>query len=105
MSESPRPANTVQIRLSSLGKVEVDDHVDTLDVDASGEEVGAHQVPSSACAELVEHAIAVSLSHLGMNVEARIPVTVEKREEKRRGVLEKFSEVRNKFSVCVRESE
>lgn len=58
-------------------------------------------MPSSACAELVEHAIAVSLSHLGVNVEAGVPVTVEKREEKRRGMLEKFSEVRNKFSECV----
>ena len=70
MSESAGPAYAVEIRLCRLGKVKVDDHVDALDVNASGEEVGAHQVPSSTGAELVEYAVAISLSHLGVNVEA-----------------------------------
>ena len=42
MSESPGPAYAVEIRLCRLGEVKVDDHVDTLNVYASCEEVGAH---------------------------------------------------------------
>ena len=42
MSESPRPADSVQVRLSGLGEVEVDDDIHALYVDTSGEEVGAH---------------------------------------------------------------
>ena len=39
-------------------------------------------MPSSTGAELVEYAVAVSLSHLGVNVEARVSATVEGKREK-----------------------
>jgi hypothetical protein len=42
MSESARSADSVQVRLSGLWEVEVDDDIHALDVDASSEEVGAH---------------------------------------------------------------
>ena len=48
MSEASRSADSVQVGLGDLGEVEVDDHVDGLDVDAPGEEVGRHQVAAEA---------------------------------------------------------
>jgi hypothetical protein len=37
------------------------------------EEVGGHEVAAGAVAEVVEHAVAVRLQHLGVDVEARVP--------------------------------
>ena len=48
VSESSRSTDPVQVGLGHLGEVEVDDHVDGLDVDAPGEEVGRHQVAAEA---------------------------------------------------------
>ena len=53
----------VQVSLGHLGEVEVDDHVDGLDVDTAGEEVAADQVPAQAGAEVVEHSVAMSLEN------------------------------------------
>ena len=44
----------------------------TLDVDAASEEVRSHEVPRGAVAELVEHAVAGALQHLGVDVEAAV---------------------------------
>ena len=44
----------------------------TLDVDAASEEVRSHEVPRGAVAELVEHAVAVRLHHLGVDVQAAV---------------------------------
>jgi hypothetical protein len=74
-TEVPEPAgatNTVKVGLRVLGKVEVDDNVDGLDVDAAREEVGAHQVSADAITEVMEDAVAVGLQHLRMRVETRI---------------------------------
>mmetsp|Transcript_1728 Transcript_1728/g.7123 ORF Transcript_1728/g.7123 Transcript_1728/m.7123 type:complete len:213 (-) Transcript_1728:1117-1755(-) len=71
--ESPRAPDAVQVRLGVLGEVKVDDDVHALDVDAAGEQVGGHQVAALAVAEVVEHAVAVRLHHLRVDVEARVP--------------------------------
>ena len=42
------------------------------DINAAREKVGGHKVSRRAVAELVEHAVAVSLFHLRVNVEARV---------------------------------
>ena len=65
-------ANPVQVGLSHLGEVEVDDDVDSLNVDTSGEEIAAHEVPAEAGPEVVEDSVAVSLGHLGVNVVAGV---------------------------------
>lgn len=39
VTESSRSADSVQVGLGHLGEVEVDDNVDGLDVDTSGEEI------------------------------------------------------------------
>ena len=62
----------MEIGLGHLGEVEVDDDVDGLDVDTSGEEIAADQVPAEAGSEVVEDSIAVSLGHLGVDVVAGV---------------------------------
>jgi len=42
VTESAGSSNSVQIRLRHLWKVEVDDNVDSLDVNSPREQVGAH---------------------------------------------------------------
>ena len=65
-------ANPVEVGLGHLGEVEVDNDVDRLDVDTSGEEIAADQVPAEAGSEVVEDSVTVSLSHLGVDVVARV---------------------------------
>ena len=44
MTESSRSSDSVQVGFGHLGEVEVDDDVDGLDVDTSGEQVGRDEV-------------------------------------------------------------
>ena len=62
--------DSVQVGLTVLWEVKVDDDVDALDVDAPREQVARDQVPGRPVAELVEDAVAVGLLHLGVDVEA-----------------------------------
>lgn len=72
MTESTRSANTMQIGLGHFREVEVNNHVDSLDVNTASEQVRADQVTTSTIAEVVEDSVAVLLTHLGVDVEARI---------------------------------
>lgn len=72
MAKPSGPADPVQVRLGHLGEVEVDDYIDSLDVNSSGEEVGAHEVAAQPRAEVVEDSITVALRHLGMDVVATV---------------------------------
>ena len=72
MAEAAGPADPVQVGLGVLGEVEVDDHVDGLDVDPPGEQVRRDQVAGGPVPELVEHPVAVGLLHLGVDVVARV---------------------------------
>lgn len=59
----------MEVSLCGLGEVEVDDDIHALNVDASGEEVGAHEMSGGTCSELVEYSVAIGLTHLGVDVE------------------------------------
>lgn len=72
VAEAARAADAVQVGLGHLGEVEVDDHVDGLDVNATREQIRADEVATRAVAEVVEDAVAVLLAHLGVDVEARV---------------------------------
>lgn len=72
VSEPARPTDSVQVGLGHLGEVKVDDHVDGLDVDAPGQEVGADQVPAQAGPEVVEDSVPVVLGHPRVNVVAAV---------------------------------
>jgi len=72
VTEPSRPADPVQVGLCHLGKVEVDDHVDGLDVNASSQEVGADQVSAQAGPEVVEDSVPVVLGHPRVDVVAAV---------------------------------
>ena len=61
VTEPSAPTNPVQVGLSHLGEVEVDDHVDGLDVNTASEEVTADQIPAQTGAEIVENSVTMSL--------------------------------------------
>ena len=46
VAEAAGPTDAVEVGLRHLGEVEVDDNVDSLNVDTAGQQVGAHQVPA-----------------------------------------------------------
>ena len=62
----------MKVRLSHLGEVEVDDDIDSLDVNTPGEEIAADEVPAEASSEVVEDPVPMSLGHLGVNVVAGV---------------------------------
>jgi len=72
VAESSTATNPVKVSLSHLGEVEVDDDIDSLDVNTPGEEIAADEVPAEAGSEVVEDAIPVVLRHPGVNVVAAV---------------------------------
>ena len=57
MAEPSGPTDSVQVGLRHLGEVEVDDNIDSLDVNTAGQQVGTHQVPAKTGSEVVEDAV------------------------------------------------
>jgi hypothetical protein len=55
VTESAGSADSMKVNVGVLGEVEVDDHVDSLDVDTSGEDVGAHEASGLSILEVMEH--------------------------------------------------
>lgn len=64
--------NTMQIRLRILGEVEVDNHIYSLDINTTSEEIRADQVPADAVTEIMEHSVSGMLGHLSVTVETRV---------------------------------
>jgi hypothetical protein len=62
----------VQVGLGVAGEVEVDDHVDRLNVDSAREQIRADEIAAEPLAEVVEDAIAVLLSHARVDVVAGV---------------------------------
>ena len=57
VAESTRSANSVQVSLSVLREIEVDDHVHRLDVDTSCKNVSTHQASGLSVFEVMEDPI------------------------------------------------
>ena len=72
MSKPPTPPNPMQISLTILGEIEINDNVHGLDVDTASEEIGADEVAADALAEVVEDTVAVGLEHFGVGVETGV---------------------------------
>ena len=72
VTEPSRASHSMKVGLRVLGEVKVDDDVDRLDVNATGEEIGGDEVAAMAVAEVVEHPVPMALLHLGMDVEAGV---------------------------------
>ena len=54
MTKSALSSDSVKVSFSILWKVEVDDNVDSLDVDTSCKDVGAHKASGFSVFEVVE---------------------------------------------------
>lgn len=72
MSETSRSTNTMEVRLRILRKIEIDDYVDSLNVDTTGKKIRANEIAAYTVPEVMEHAVAIVLQHFGMRVEAGI---------------------------------
>lgn len=72
VTETTTTTNTVEIGLGVLGEIKINDDVDGLDVDTTGQEIRADQVSTDTVPEIVEDAVAMGLEHLCVRVEARV---------------------------------
>lgn len=72
MPKTSGTTNSVQICLGILGEVKVNNHVHSLDVDTTSQQVRTDEVPTDAVSEVVEHAVSVMLQHARMRVEAGV---------------------------------
>lgn len=68
MAKSSRSTNSMEIGLGVLREVKVDDHVDGLDIDTSGKQIGTDEVSARAVSELMEDSVSMALDHLGVGV-------------------------------------
>jgi hypothetical protein len=72
MSKTTRSSNSMQVGLSILREVEVDNDINRNDIDTTCEQVRAHKTASFSVLEVVENSVPVSLLHSGMNEEAGV---------------------------------
>lgn len=72
MTEATRTSNAVKICLCVFGKIEVDDDIDGLDVNSTGQQIGADEVAACAVPEIMKDAVPVILLHFGVRVKARV---------------------------------
>ena len=62
----------MEIGLSILREVKVDNDVDSLDINTTSEEIRADKVSTDTIAEVMEDTVSIGLKHTSMTVEARI---------------------------------
>ena len=62
----------MQIGLGHLGKIKVDHNIDSLNINSPGKQIATHKITAKTRPEVMEDTIAVSLSHLSMDVVAGI---------------------------------
>ena len=72
MSETSRSTNTMEVGLRILREIEIDDYVDSLDVDATGKKIRANKIAANTIPEVMKHTVTVMLLHLGVRVEAGV---------------------------------
>ena len=72
MSEPSGSTNAMEVGLRILRKIKIDDHVHSLNVDSTSEKIRAYKVAADTIPEIMEHAIAVVLQHLGMRIETGV---------------------------------
>jgi hypothetical protein len=72
MTKATRATNAMQVSFGVLGKVEIDDNIDSLNIYSAGQEIRAHEVSANTVAEVMEYAVAVVLQHARVRIEARV---------------------------------
>lgn len=63
MAKSTRSTDSMEIGLGVLGEVEIDDHVDGLDINTSGQQVRTDEVSTRTVSELMEDSVSMALDH------------------------------------------
>ena len=58
----------LQVGFTQFRKVEIDDHVHGLNVDTTCEQIRADKIAAETGAEIMEHSVAMFLTHLGMDI-------------------------------------
>lgn len=72
VSKPSTSADPVEVSFGHLGEVEIDDDIDSLDVNTSGEQVTADEITTETSSEIMEDPVAMSLGHLRVDVIAGI---------------------------------
>ena len=72
MAKATGPADPMQIRLSEPWEIEVNDDVDSWNVDATGEEICADKVTAVPLPEVVKNTVPVLLGHPGVDKKTRV---------------------------------
>lgn len=72
VAESSTTTNPMKVSFCHFWEVEINDDVDCLDIDTTGEKIAANKVPAESGAEIMEDSVSVSLRHFGVNVVAGI---------------------------------
>ena len=62
----------MKIALSIFREVEVNYYINRLDIDASGEQIAANEMPRTSTSKVVENSITVRLFHLSVDVKAGV---------------------------------
>lgn len=72
VTETSRAADSMKICLGVLREIEIDDNVDSLDINTPSQQVGTNQVAADALTEVVKDAVTVMLEHARVRIETRI---------------------------------
>lgn len=70
MSLSSAASDPVQVSLTRFRKIEIYDHINSLDIYSSGEQIGRNQTSAVSVSEVVEHSVPVVLPHFRVDLEA-----------------------------------
>ena len=62
----------MQVSFRVARKVEIDDHIDSLDVDSASQKIRANKVAAMALAKFMENPVAMMLGHFRVDIVARI---------------------------------
>ena len=63
----------MKICLGIFGEVEVDDDIDSLNINTTSEKIGADQISRNTSPKVVEDFVSILLKHLGVRIEAGVP--------------------------------
>lgn len=72
MSETSRSTDAMEISLRILGKIEIDDHVHSLNVDTASKKIRADKIAAYTVPEIMKDAVTIVLQHLGVRVKAGV---------------------------------
>lgn len=72
MTKTSRAANPVQICLGIFGEIKVDDHIDRLYINATGQKIRTDKISTDTVAEIVKNSIAIMLQHASVRIETGI---------------------------------